>query len=439
MKSNSVILHTENKSLDLKSQIPKYRLLIGFCLLLIGVGLISETPLELWQGTLRILASPSNLITDYFEVGNFGSAFVNSGVLTLTSVLLAQARGAMVSGPLIAAFFTVSGFSFFGKNFYNSIPIFIGVYLYSLFVKKPYSQHILVALFGSAISPVISYLTFGTNLPLYLGIPLGYSIGILIGFILPPLAAQFLLFHQGFSLYNIGFTSGIVGMIFTSLYRLTGNEISTVSILSTTYHQESKIFLLVLFSIIFVLGFYFNKKSFKGLKVISESSGTLVTDFVAIAGIGASLINMALLGFMLLAFVYLMGGILSGPIVGGIFTVIGFGAFGNHLKNSIPVLIGVVLAATFAPSETYTTFSIILTAIFGTTLAPISGYYGPLFGILAGYIHMTLIPNIGYLHGGLNLYNNGFSGGFVAAFMVPLLDTITKGRRGKKNARKRKV
>jgi hypothetical protein len=52
---------------------------------------------------------------------------------------------------------------------------------------------------------------------------------------------------------------------------------------------------------------------------------------------------------------------------------------------------------------------------------------------------MTLVSNVAYLHGGLNLYNNGFSCGFVAAFMVPLLDTITQVKRGKKHAGKRKI
>jgi len=33
-----------------------------------------------------------------------------------------------------------------------------------------------------------------------------------------------------------------------------------------------------------------------------------------------------------------------------------------------------------------------------------------------------MVLNIDVLHGGLNLYNNGFSGGLVAMMIIPLLD-----------------
>jgi len=439
MENKTITLHTRNKLINLNSQVLKYRLMIAYSLLLILIGVCSETPHDLWTGTVHIFMSPSNLLTDYFAVGNFGSAFFNSGILTLASVLLVKSRGVTVSGPLIAAFFTVSGFSFFGKNLYNSLPIIIGVYLYAKTVRKPYSQFLLVALFGSSSSPVISYLTFGTGLPLPLGILLGYAVGILVGFLLPPLASQFLQFHQGFSLYNVGFTSGIVAMFVTSAFRLFGGDITIPNLLSTEYHVKSAIFLFVLFTLLFIMGYLLNHRSFKGMRTIFASSGKLVTDFVVIAEIGATFMNMALMGFLMLGFIFIMGGELSGPLIGGILTAVGFSAFGNHWRNSLPILIGVVLASKLSPEFSRETFTVLLTAIFGTSLAPISGYYGAFYGILAGFFHMTLVSNVAYLHGGLNLYNNGFSCGFVAAFMVPLLDTITQVKRGKKHAGKRKI
>src|SRR5699024_12377920 len=60
----------------------------------------------------------------------------------------------------------------------------------------------------------------------------------------------------------------------------------------------------------------------------------------------------------------------------------------------------------------------------GTTLAPIAGHYGWKAGILVGLLHAGLVPNTGITHAGLNLYNNGFAGGFVAAPVVPVLDGI---------------
>jgi hypothetical protein len=106
-------------------------------------------------------------------------------------------------------------------------------------------------------------------------------------------------------------------------------------------------------------------------------------------------------------------------------TVVGFSAYGKHLKNSIPIFAGVFLASLIQVWETDTT-AVILAGLFGTTLAPIAGHYGPLAGIAAGFFHLSIVMNVIALHGGINLYNNGFSGGFVAAFLVPLIDALRK-------------
>ncbi|MDF5361646.1 DUF1576 domain-containing protein, partial [Vibrio parahaemolyticus] len=73
-----------------------------------------------------------------------------------------------------------------------------------------------------------------------------------------------------------------------------------------------------------------------------------------------------------------------------------------------------------------TSIGSVLTVLFSTTLAPIAGEFGVLFGLLAGGLHASLVSNLSYLHAGLNLYNNGFSGGFVAAFLVPIITSFRK-------------
>ncbi|MEG0214682.1 MAG: DUF1576 domain-containing protein, partial [Hungatella sp.] len=49
-------------------------------------------------------------------------------------------------------------------------------------------------------------------------------------------------------------------------------------------------------------------------------------------------------------------------------------------------------------------------------------------GILAVFLHSSVALNVGMLHGGMNLYNNGFAGGFVAIFLVPVLQSIRDRR-----------
>ena len=306
-------------------------------------------------------------------------------------LLLAYRHKVILNGPLFASILTVTGFSFFGKNLYNSISIILGVYLYAVFVNKPFSQYIMIGLFGSALSPVVSYITFGMRFPLLIGILLGNLAGIAIGLLLPPLAAQTLVFHRGFTLYNIGFTSGLIAMTF----RLSG------------------------------------------IREIFDSSGKLTTDFIANSGIGATLINMGLVGLMLSSYVLLVGGQLNGPVIGAILSAVGFSAFGCHLKNSFPILVGIFIASLFGTFHEITSTGMLVAAVFGTGLAPISGFYGSFYGVIAGVLHIALVHNVSTLHGGLNLYNSGFSTGFVAGILVPILDNFTAVRKEKKTLGKR--
>lgn len=222
------------------------------------IGLVSGTPAANWSGLLTILTSPSNLLTDYFALGGFGSAFINVGILTLLSVLLAYRQKVILNGPLFASILTVTGFSFFGKNLYNSISIILGVYLYAVFVNKPFSQYIMIGLFGSALSPVVSYITFGMRFPLLVGVLLGNLAGIAIGLLLPPLAAQTLVFHRGFTLYNIGFTSGLIAMAFTAVLRLFSYSIVENTLVSNEYHSPLVWIIFGFFLLTVGFGFYYN-------------------------------------------------------------------------------------------------------------------------------------------------------------------------------------
>ncbi len=156
-----------------------------------------------------------------------------------------------------------------------------------------------------------------------------------------------------------------------------------------------------------------------------KHSGRLVSDFIILEGFPITLINMGVMGFVMTLYVIVTGNQLNGPTIGGIMTVVGFAAFGKHPKNVLPILIGVTISAVtnkYALNEPNN----ILAALFGTTLAPIAGEFGPIWGVIAGFVHTAVVNNVGFLHGGLNLYNNGFAGGLVAMFLVPLIRVLSK-------------
>lgn len=109
----------------------------------------------------------------------------------------------------------------------------------------------------------------------------------------------------------------------------------------------------------------------------------------------------------------------------------GFSSFGSHVKNCFPILIGIYIASILGTMHDMTETTMLVAAIFGTGLAPISGFYGGVYGVIAGFLHITLVHNLSTLHGGLNLYNSGFSTGFIAGILVPILENFTFTGKGK--------
>ncbi len=89
---------------------------LGVCL--IAMSFLFNAPRDILQGSLTILTSPANLLTDYFQLANIGATLMNVGIICLISVTLIWINKVSVTGAIIAAVFTMIGFSFFGKNLY---------------------------------------------------------------------------------------------------------------------------------------------------------------------------------------------------------------------------------------------------------------------------------------------------------------------------------
>ena len=400
-------------------------LLTLFGLALAAAAFFLASPAELLKGNLTILTSPANLLTDYIELADAGSTLLNAGLMCLIAVATVKAAGSKINGLMAAAVLTVTGFSFFGKNLLNSIPIVLGVYLFSKFARKPFSEYLVQALFGTALGPLVSEIAFNLGLSLPAGLALGFCAGLFTGLVLPPLSLHFKSFHKGFNLYNVGFTAGIIGMFFIAVLRAMGVEVATVSILSKGNNRLFAVLLLSIFAAMFAAGFALNGGRLRGLWLLQKQPGGLGSDYIERFGFGCAVMNMALLGLLCTGYVLAIGGEINGPVIGGIFTVAGFGAAGKNMKNVVPIILGVYIGNLLNVFESVSTVAIVST-LFGTTLAPVAGYYGPVWGILAGLLHMALTMNISYLHGGMNLYNNGFSGGFIAAALVPVITALNE-------------
>jgi hypothetical protein len=380
--------------------------------------LVSPWP-EIARGLGAILFSRDTLITDYIGVGGLGAAFVNAGLLALSFCALYRLSGAPVTGASLACLFLALGFALFGKNLLNAWFIPAGVWLYARFKGEPFASHINVAFFGAALAPIFSEILFSTLLPIGLAVPLSIATSLVIGFILVPVAAQLFHAHMGFSLYNMGFTAGIVGTIVVALYKSYGFVPDPILIWTTGNNFLLGSFLAAIFLSMIGAGYAIDPTSPRRMTDLVALSGQSPCDFTTLVGAGPAWMNMGLCGLIGLGYVLLVGGDLNGPVIGALFTIVGFAAFGKHPRNIVPIMAGVFLGTILKPL-TVTNPSIILAALFGTTLAPIPGKFGWPWGIAAGFVHLSVAQTVGQLHGGLNLYNNGFAAGIVASVLAPI-------------------
>ncbi|MDY6875369.1 MAG: DUF1576 domain-containing protein [Chloroflexota bacterium] len=411
-KQKAGVVYHSNRSMTQRG----WFILLGlYTLALLGLGLAYEPEEAILPGLLRIFQSQSVLLSDYIEIGGIRAALVNAGLVGMTGLLLAYLNGVLLSGPTIAAVFTMTGFGLFGKNMLNIWPIILGVALFSRLARRPFKSYILVAMFGTALAPLVSQISYGFGL----GLLPGMLFGLATGFLLPPLAVYMLRLHQGFNLYNIGLTCGFLGLFVTSLLEGVGLQAPPSLYWSTQYNSTLRVFLLIYSISMLATGLYLDR-GFTSLRRLTREDGTLPTDFVELHGSGATLINMGLVGLIGWGYILLVGGVFNGPTVGGVLTMIGFAAFGKHILNIPPIMLGVYLGSrltVWQPAQA----GPLLAALFATTLAPLSGTFGPLLGILAGGVHLMLVMRTAAWHGGLNLYNNGFAGGLTAMFLVSII------------------
>ena len=127
-----------------------------------------------------------------------------------------------MTGAAVACLFLVLGFALFGKNLLNVWCIVIGVALYSRFKGETFATNINTAFFGVALAPIFSEILFSTSLTSAVSLPLAVVTSLAIGFVLAPAAAQLFKAHMGFTLYNMGFTAGLVGTLVVALYKSYG-------------------------------------------------------------------------------------------------------------------------------------------------------------------------------------------------------------------------
>ena len=398
-------------------------------LMLIGIGI--GKPELILPGLWKIVTMQDLLITDYIDIAGPAAAFINAGLVTITSVCILRLAKDPFNGFTIVEIGLMAGFSLFGKNMFNIWPIILGTWLYARYQREPFSKYASVALLSTALAPLVSYMALGS---IHASLPLGILSGVAVGFLMPSLSAYTYKVQNGMNLYNMGFACGLFAMMVVPVLTAFGDKPDSAMYWSAGRNTELGFACAMICVVLILMGLFSSDEGVKDVleryHLLLTTTGRAPNDYLRMFGAGPVLINIGLNGLIGLAYILLVDGDINGPTLGGIFTIMGFSAFGKHPRNIIPVMLGVWLGAYGMHYEpNYPALQ--LAGLFGTTLAPVSGHFGAVFGVVAGFIHSALVLQTGGPVAGLNLYNNGFSGGLIAIVLYPTLTAIVRHRRPK--------
>ncbi|MCL2802270.1 MAG: DUF1576 domain-containing protein [Treponema sp.] len=399
------------------------------CVLFVIIAFCLNTPQQILDGYFKIHTSRSVLVTDYIALAGIGAALINSAVLLFFNLILLVFTKREPNGKVIAALFLTIGFSLFGKNMFNTLPIMAGVWLYGRASGKSFSEMVIFAMISTTIAPMVSEVAFLDESFSIIKFISAYSVGIFAGFIFPVIADYVKVMHNHYCLYNGGIAGGFIATMFAGFLRSVGIKIVPENIwdLEHTVHLAILAYsiacALILFGLITDKPLNALKKLRKLLREKDPDDCDYLTKYH-----NTCYINIGIMCIVSTTVMLFLDIPINGPILGGIFTVSGFAACGKHLRNAFPIIIGSIIAAHLNHLGFDSSLNT-LAILFSTGLAPIAGRYGWHWGVIAGFMHVSIAVFIGDINGGLNLYNNGFAGSFIAVIILPIIAVFNYRRK----------
>ena len=410
---------------------------------------------SVFQNWYLIMITPSPLVTDYFAIGGLASAMLNAGACGMACFLAMVLLKGESHANTLAGYFLVVAHCFYGLNFLNMWPCFLAPFLYLKWKKLDFNDNLHVCMFATSFGPFIGEFLFrytqgdafqfgSVNLTLS-GVILTVVFSLALGFIIPAILPGAKAWHKGYNLYNGGLAFGVFGFfVYNLLYKTLSvtppavleraNEI--YDRFGQNYQLYGTLFFLAVFLLCIAAGYYLNGNSFKGYRELLKDTG-FSSNFAAQYSMPVCLINLGVYGLVFLAYINLIisltpGAGFTGATVGVIIAALTFTAIGQHPKNVWPILAGYMLLYIVTQFICYmdgreiawsiSTQGYINGVAFATGLCPIIGRYGVRAGIVAGFLCASMCTATRDLHGGLVLYNGGFTAGITALILLPILE-----------------
>lgn len=409
--------------------------------------------MQMFTGLWQIISHPTKASTNFFSVGGYAATFLNMGLVGLICTALYCIPGEKPNHAATLVTILTTGFGAWGIHIVNIWPTMLGVVLHCLVKKERIGNHTNSMLFSTGLAPFISELMVRyPNAEVVgftpLGIFLAILVGVLVGFFLPAGLDNSPKVHKGFDLYSAALPVGMTAFLLQGfLYKAMGVEVpEAVSDLSVASPVIVNTFCIILFSacILFALLMGCRAKDYWALFTDPEP----VVNFSATYGNAVMLMNVGLYGFFILGYYNYIGAEFNGVTFGVIFCMLATCNAGSHPGNIWPITLGYGMASKLfqllspLTGGEFTQYlhsqAIVVGLCYANGLSPIADKYGWFYGFIAAMIHFCMVTTAPQLHGGMCLYNGGFTAALVCLLMVPSLEKHFRPKLERRASRKAK-
>ena len=406
---------------------------------------------DMIPGLLRIIRNPTLSSTNAFSIGGYAATFLNMGLLGLICSVLYSIPGNKPNHEAVLITLLTIGFGSWGIHILNIWPTMLGVVLYCLVKKEPLGNYTNLMMLTTGLAPFISEIlvrypydqVVSISLPRIL---LALAVGIPAGFTIPAGLRNAPNVHRGLTIYSAALPVGMAAFLMQSvLYRVMGVAIPpAVSALSVGSAFIVNTFCCILFGICVIGAICMGCRPKDYVRLLLDPK--VVTNFTATYGNEVFLMNVGCFGFFILGYYNLIGADFNGVTFGVIFCMLCTCNAGSHPANVFPIMVGYALiswlfqlVAPFAQGDftlTLNAQAIVVGLCYANGLSLFSDKYGWFWGMVSAMLHYCMVTTTPLVHGGMCLYNGGFTTGLVCLLMIPTLEKIVDPKLERRHARK---
>jgi len=405
---------------------------------------------QMLSGLLKIVSQPTKASTNFFSIGGYAATFLNMGLVGFVCTLLYCIPGQKANHAATLVTILTTGFGSWGIHIVNMWPTMLGVVLHCLVKKEKIGNHTNAMLFSTGLAPFISELMIRYPNPQVVGFTPGgilaaMAVGLVAGFFLPAGLDNSPKVHKGFDIYSAALPVGMTAFLLQGfLYKAMGVEIpEAVSDLTVVSPVIVNTFCIVLFTVCILAAFAMGCRPRDYWKLLTDPEP--VVNFREVYGNPVMLMNVGAYGLFILAYYNLIGAPFNGVTFGVIFCMLATCNAGSHPGNIWAIMVGYGMASKLFQALSpvtggeFTQYlhsqSIVVGLCYANGLSPIADKYGWFYGVIAAMMHFCMVTTVPELHGGMCLYNGGFTAALVCLLMVPGLERHFLTKQERRSAR----